>query len=116
MSQPLTVITGASSGIGLAAARTFAAAGHPLLLISRNIEPIAEFADKAVAYARVDVSDYDALHKAIQESEHKFGGTDFLVNSAGWLTPGHSRRWKLRVMSAKLTPICSESSTVLKLF
>jgi len=83
MSQPLTVITGASSGIGLAAARTFAAAGHPLLLISRNIEPIAEFADKAVAYARVDVSDYDALHKAIQESEHKFGGTDCLVNSAG---------------------------------
>lgn len=36
MPQPLTVITGASSGIGLAVARAFAAAGHPLLLIARK--------------------------------------------------------------------------------
>ncbi len=83
MSQPLTVITGASSGIGLATARVFAAAGHPLLLISRHIEPIAEFADKPVVYARVDVSDYDALQRAVRESEQRFGGTDCLVNSAG---------------------------------
>lgn len=83
MSQPLTVITGASSGIGLAAARAFVAAGHPSLLISRHVEPLPEFAGKPVAYARVDVADYDALQRAIQEAEQRFGGTDCLVNSAG---------------------------------
>ncbi len=31
------MITGASSGIGLGVARAFAAAGHPLLLISRHV-------------------------------------------------------------------------------
>jgi NADP-dependent 3-hydroxy acid dehydrogenase YdfG len=83
MSQPLAVITGASSGIGFATARAFAAAGHPLLLISRHIEPLAEFAGKPVVYAQVDVADYDALRRAVQEAEQRFGGTDCLVNSAG---------------------------------
>ena len=67
MSPPLAVITGASSGIGRAVARAFAAAGHPLLLISRHIEPMPEFAGKAIAYAQVDVADYDALQRAVEE-------------------------------------------------
>jgi NADP-dependent 3-hydroxy acid dehydrogenase YdfG len=83
MSQPLTVITGASSGIGLATARAFAAAGHPLLLISRHIEALPEFASKSVTYAQVDVADYDTLRHAVEEGEQKFGGADCLVNSAG---------------------------------
>jgi NADP-dependent 3-hydroxy acid dehydrogenase YdfG len=83
MSPPLTVITGASSGIGLAAARAFAAAGHPLLLISRHIEPLPEFAGRAIAYAQVDVADSGGLRRAVEEAERRFGGTDCLVNSAG---------------------------------
>jgi NADP-dependent 3-hydroxy acid dehydrogenase YdfG len=83
MSPPLAVITGASSGIGLAAARAFAAAGHPLLLISRHIEPLPEFAGKSIVYAQVDVTDHEALRRAVEENEQKFGGTDCLVNSAG---------------------------------
>src|SRR5262245_46924751 len=83
MEQPLTVITGASSGIGLAAARVFAAAGHPLLLIARHMEPRPEFAGKPVAYAPADVGDYDPLQHAIQEAEQRFGPVDCLVNNAG---------------------------------
>jgi NADP-dependent 3-hydroxy acid dehydrogenase YdfG len=89
MSLPLTVITGASSGIGLAAARTFAAAGHPLLLISRHIKPVAEFTGKAVAYSQVDVADYEALRRAVEQGEQRFGGADCLINSAG-LADGRS--------------------------
>ena len=33
--KPLVVITGASSGIGAATAKTFSEAGHPMLLVSR---------------------------------------------------------------------------------
>ena len=83
MSQPLTVITGASSGIGLSAARAFAAGGHALLLISRHIEPVAEFAGHPVDYAQVDVADYDSLEHAVRESEARYGGTECLVNNAG---------------------------------
>ncbi len=83
MAQPLTVITGASSGIGLAAARAFAAAGHPLLLLARHVEPLPEFAGKPMAYAQVDVADYDALRRAVADAEARFGPTDCLVNSAG---------------------------------
>jgi len=83
MTQPLVVITGASSGIGLGAARAFMAAGYPLLLISRHIEPIAGFADKPVLYGQVDVANYNALQHAISEAELRFGGTDCLINSAG---------------------------------
>jgi NADP-dependent 3-hydroxy acid dehydrogenase YdfG len=83
MSQPLTVITGASSGIGLATARAFAAGQHALLLVSRHIEPLPEFPGKPVAYAQVDVADFDALQRAIQEAEQRFGATACLVNSAG---------------------------------
>src|SRR5262245_16743407 len=83
MSQPLVVITGASSGIGRAAARAFGTAGHPLLLISRHIEPLPELAGKAVAYARVDVADYEPLRHAVGEAEQEFGPADCLVNSAG---------------------------------
>lgn len=83
MPPPLTVITGASSGIGLATARAFLAAGHPLLLISRQIAPRPEFAGRAVACARVDVGDAEALRRAVEDAEQRFGGADCLVNSAG---------------------------------
>ncbi|WP_421279484.1 SDR family NAD(P)-dependent oxidoreductase, partial [Aeromonas veronii] len=40
MSKSLVVITGASAGIGAAIARAFSAAGHPLLLLARRVEPM----------------------------------------------------------------------------
>jgi len=49
--RPLAVITGASSGIGLGVARAFAAAGHPLLLISRHMKALPDLDGKPVVYA-----------------------------------------------------------------
>lgn len=83
MAAPLVAITGASSGIGLAAARAFTAAGHPLLLVARHMEPLPGFAGKPVVYAPVDVADFAALQSAVENAERKFGPTDCLINSAG---------------------------------
>jgi NADP-dependent 3-hydroxy acid dehydrogenase YdfG len=83
MGEPLAVITGASSGIGAAAARAFAAAGHPLLLLARHIEPPAGLAGKPLLCARVDVADYPAVEHAVQSAERQYGGTGCLINSAG---------------------------------
>ena len=37
MTKPLVAVTGASSGIGEAVARTFSAAGHPVLMMARRL-------------------------------------------------------------------------------
>src|SRR5262249_40232003 len=84
MSQELVVITGASSGIGLAIARAFAAEGNPLLLISRHIAPLPELAGKPVRYAQADVVDYAQVETAIRTAEREHGETGCLVNNAGF--------------------------------
>jgi NADP-dependent 3-hydroxy acid dehydrogenase YdfG len=83
MSEPLVVITGASAGIGRAAARAFAKAGNKLLLIARHIEPLAELGADAAVYAQADVADYAAIERAIRAAEARFGPTECLINNAG---------------------------------
>lgn len=84
MKDKLVAITGASSGIGLALARAFAAEGHPLLLVSRHIEPFADMAGERVIYARADVADYVAMEQAIRGADARFGPVECLINNAGF--------------------------------
>ncbi|HTU54873.1 MAG TPA: SDR family oxidoreductase [Acetobacteraceae bacterium] len=84
MAERLVVITGASSGIGLAIAKAFAREGNKLLLIARHMQPIAAFAGAEVAYAEADVADYAAVEAAVRAAEERWGGTECLVNSAGF--------------------------------
>src|SRR3954452_8133470 len=83
MAEPLVVITGASSGIGLALAKAFAKEGHALLLIARHMKPLDGLPADRTAYAEADVADYAALEHAIRDAEAKFGKTACLVNNAG---------------------------------
>ena len=83
MSGPLVVITGASSGIGLALARAFAREGNALLLIARHMKPVDGLPADRTAHAEADVADYAALERAIRGAEQKFGKTACLINSAG---------------------------------
>ena len=73
--NPLVVITGASSGIGRALANKFSAQEYPCLLLSRHIEPLEELEGREVLYSQVDVTQYDALERAIKEAEEKYGKT-----------------------------------------
>src|SRR5437764_4954222 len=79
---PLVMVTGASSGIGKAVATAFAREGHPLLLISRHIEPIAGLPDNTV-YRQADVADYDAIARAVEMATAVHGPVECLVNNAG---------------------------------
>ena len=83
MADTLVVVTGASSGIGLALARAFSKDGHAVLLIARHMKPLADLPADRTAYAEADVADYAALERAIRGAEEKFGKTACLVNSAG---------------------------------
>ncbi|MCV6593057.1 MAG: SDR family oxidoreductase [Silicimonas sp.] len=84
------VITGASRGIGEAAAEVFAAAGARVALLARGAEAISDIAarigDAAVAIP-CDVSAYDDVARALAEAEAAFGPTEVLINNAGVVEP-----------------------------
>jgi NADP-dependent 3-hydroxy acid dehydrogenase YdfG len=83
MAKPLVVITGASSGIGAAAAQAFSADGHPLLLLARRLDRMQALELPDALCRAVDVRDRDAIARAVAEAEAAYGPTDCLFNNAG---------------------------------
>jgi hypothetical protein len=79
-------VTGASSGIGAALAREYAARGARLGLVARRQalldELVASLPGPHHCYA-VDVTDRDALIAAAREFEAASGGTDIVIANAG---------------------------------
>jgi len=83
MSKPLTLITGASSGIGEATARIFSAAGYPLLLLARRLERMEALNLPDTLCREVDVTDRAAVNAAVAEAQARFGPVDCAINNAG---------------------------------
>ncbi|MGL4860201.1 MAG: SDR family oxidoreductase [Enterobacteriaceae bacterium] len=87
--KPLIVITGASSGIGLATAKLFSHHGHALLLLARRVEPMLQLNLPHTLCKSVDVTDRQALLQAVSEAEQHFGPVDTLINNAGVMLLGN---------------------------
>ncbi|MDP3775727.1 MAG: SDR family NAD(P)-dependent oxidoreductase [Gemmatimonadales bacterium] len=86
----LALITGASSGIGLAIARRFASEGCHLVLWARRLDRLEKLAAELtkahgvkVSVAKVDVRSRAAVTGAAQELERDGAAPDILVNNAG---------------------------------
>ena len=80
------IITGASSGIGAAAARAFSAAGARVVLAARNQAKLDEVASTLPGLSLVvptDVAERAAVEALVQQAVGAFGGVDILVNNAG---------------------------------
>lgn len=88
LSQQTIVITGGSSGIGLATARRAARDGAKVVIASRNEEALSkavegiERAGGQAAYCVVDVADDDAPDRIAEVADTRFGGFDTWVNNA----------------------------------
>lgn len=93
MTEQVVLITGASRGIGAAAARRFAAAGARVVLLARRGDVVADVAgeigDAALAVP-CDVSRYWEVEAAVEAAVATFGRLDVFVGNAAVIEPiGH---------------------------
>lgn len=91
MQDKVVIITGASQGIGAAAARVFAAAGAKVAVVARSLDRIRQLSaeigpDRALAIP-CDVSDWDQVHAMVAQVIARFGRVDVLINNAGVIEP-----------------------------
>ena len=78
------LITGGSSGIGLAIARMLRDEGFQLTLVSRRPERVEAAAEELGAFAvAADVGNAEDCKRLVAEHRERFGRIDMLVNSAG---------------------------------
>jgi 3-dehydrosphinganine reductase len=92
------LITGGSSGIGLALAKQFSSLGAHICILARRQELLEQAIDEISAVRKnegqrfnlvsVDVSDYERVKQAIEDMIAAEGVPDVIVNSAGVVQPG----------------------------
>ncbi len=90
MTGKTVMITGASKGIGAAAAREFAAHGANVVLLARSGDALEMLATEIGAQAlpiECDVADFVALETAVARTVARFGSLDVMINNAGVITP-----------------------------
>ena len=127
MEKKTIVITGASDGIGAAAARKLSEQGHFVIPVGRNKEKTAAIARELHApYLTADYAHLDEAARLAEELK-KFGHIDVLANNAGGmqkertLTPdGFERTFQINVLGAFLLThllmdtLCASRATVIQ--
>src|SRR5690348_7178666 len=90
LDEKVALVTGASSGLGVAFARGLARAGASLVLTARRKEQLEQTAAMAAAFGvrtavyPADITDDDQLQHVFDQTIAEFGRLDILVNNAGY--------------------------------
>ena len=85
----VSIVTGGASGIGLALGKALAARGSQVVLADRQIDLAEDVANRLqqggarVTAAELDVKDYAAFERLIQQTVEQHGRLDYLFNNAG---------------------------------
>lgn len=104
VSEPLRIlITGASSGVGEATARLFAAEGAHVALLARRADELQRVAEQLGDHAHpfeADVADAPTVSRVVHEAISVLGGVDVAVNAAGLagaapLEDVHDELWRM---------------------
>lgn len=81
----VAIVTGAASGIGLAIAQSFAAAGASIVLadVDPAVEAVAGQIGRGALSVQTDVSSAESVRELIAKTEQQFGGLHVMCNNAG---------------------------------
>lgn len=85
----VVIITGASSGIGAATAREFAAHGSKVMLAARSGEKLSEIVaeikglNQEASFVITDVTRVEECRSLVEKTVEKYGTVNFLINNAG---------------------------------
>lgn len=89
------LITGATSGMGLAAAKLFLERGHNVLIVDMNEQrgqqvtaDLQSGTEQAVYFYPADITKAEEVHKVYLFAKQKLGSIDCLINNAGIFTGG----------------------------
>jgi NAD(P)-dependent dehydrogenase (short-subunit alcohol dehydrogenase family) len=89
LTERVAIVTGASSGLGMAIARKLASTGVKTVLAARSKDKLEALADEivrdkgTVLVCQADVTKEADIHNMINATMDKFGRLDVLVNNAG---------------------------------
>ena len=86
--RPIVLITGATSGFGLATAKKFAKHGYPIIITGRRAERLKSLSEElseqtSVFSYTLDVTDNDAVLEFVEQLPESFKQVAILVNNAG---------------------------------
>jgi len=84
----VAIVTGASSGIGLATAARFARCGAKVVMAARSLDRLHELEQELSQYSEVmavktDVTNEDECKALVEAAVKRFGKIDILINNAG---------------------------------
>jgi short-subunit dehydrogenase len=86
----VVIVTGASSGIGEAAARAFAMAGARVVVVARRAQKLEALVDEITAAGGealavpADLTDRHQIERVVARTLERYGRIDVLANVAGW--------------------------------
>ena len=83
-SQPIALVTGASSGMGKRIAERLITDGYLVYVAARNVDKMADLTQLGAIPLRMDISKDDEIVAAAQTILEKSGRVDVLVNNAGY--------------------------------
>lgn len=111
------IITGASRGIGKAAAEALLRKGYNAAICARTAGPLQELADAfpgQVLFLAFDIADFSSVKSFAEEAAAKFGGIAGVISNAGLLGPcaplggdlseAEANAWKETLLANSLGP------------